>query len=466
MLDGVCLENSRPSESRSFLAQRRLRLGSFKNVSQWNGILAGLSFNRQSIFDSLAHTLNQSGDVQIAYPDQATGLFKLVESIHIATAIISSSTTPLPSSNESISTSHASSQTTESLIIDNRYSQEATTEPIVVSSRRKFTRQTVFEWFYRQLTRFGLRGLVIGSILSICLLFLLLLIIIHLHCKNRHSVKSLSCEHSQSNGQNYSQIKRYSVARPDGQPSKRCLPKLLGCLRRQSSKPTSSFRLASNGSVSRLNSGDSYHLIASIQETRNERKRSSHPPVDEQCYVQSRFHQPLSSPCSLYHQVNRAMITGTEPSLPLSNVAVGHASTATLRSLRREIDSSSTQTYSAVYSCDLAANLDIDQDTFLQTKSPVKRRSILKPNPSVTMTHSDISYLYMKNLVDCYAIQVDSSQRIFLATADENRIQLFHARVSSRSLTPIQRPRLSRLHSRNNDIPSFEPLNDAGGVTD
>ena len=32
-------------QQRSFLAQRRLRIGSFKNVSQWNGIVAG-KFNR------------------------------------------------------------------------------------------------------------------------------------------------------------------------------------------------------------------------------------------------------------------------------------------------------------------------------------------------------------------------------------------------------------------------------------
>ncbi|CAF5197888.1 unnamed protein product, partial [Rotaria magnacalcarata] len=30
-----------PLEQRSFLAQRRLRIGNFKNISQWNGILAG-----------------------------------------------------------------------------------------------------------------------------------------------------------------------------------------------------------------------------------------------------------------------------------------------------------------------------------------------------------------------------------------------------------------------------------------
>jgi hypothetical protein len=36
-----CVENSRQSEQRTFLAQRRLRVGNFKNISQWNGILAG-----------------------------------------------------------------------------------------------------------------------------------------------------------------------------------------------------------------------------------------------------------------------------------------------------------------------------------------------------------------------------------------------------------------------------------------
>ncbi len=37
----IYLENPRQLEQRTFLAQRRLRIGNFKNISQWNGILAG-----------------------------------------------------------------------------------------------------------------------------------------------------------------------------------------------------------------------------------------------------------------------------------------------------------------------------------------------------------------------------------------------------------------------------------------
>lgn len=35
------LEYAYPNGTRPFLGQRRLRIGSFQNVSQWNGILAG-----------------------------------------------------------------------------------------------------------------------------------------------------------------------------------------------------------------------------------------------------------------------------------------------------------------------------------------------------------------------------------------------------------------------------------------
>lgn len=46
----VCLENIRQSEQRLFLAQRRLRIGNFKNNSQWNGIIAGKFYYRNLNF--------------------------------------------------------------------------------------------------------------------------------------------------------------------------------------------------------------------------------------------------------------------------------------------------------------------------------------------------------------------------------------------------------------------------------
>jgi hypothetical protein len=125
------------------------------------------------------------------------------------------------------------------------------------------------------------------------------------------------------------------------------------------------------------------------------------------------------------------MLSGSEPPLPSNNLTHYHPSTtATLRSLKKDMDNSSAQTYSAVYSCELAANLDIDQELFPQHRSTMKRRSILKTNTNSVLIPSQILFLYMKNLVDCYVIQPNNHQNILLATADDNRIQLSHARVS------------------------------------
>ncbi len=85
--------------------------------------------------------------------------------------------------------------------------------------------------------------------------------------------------------------------------------------------------------------------------------------------------------------------------------------------------------YSAVYSCELAANLDIDQEFVSQHRPSINRRSISKPNNSVLM-QNQMLFLYMKNLVDCYAVQPNNLQTNLFATADENRVQLFHVRVS------------------------------------
>lgn len=297
--------------------------------------------------------------------------------------------------------------TTDIPIIDNIYHQEYITG---INFKTKLSSQTPFEWFYKQLTHFGIRGLIIGSVVSICLLLFLLFLILHLHCKSRQTKKKLSQKYSQTNGKikkSYSKIKSSTH-------KKSHLPKVFRYLHTNQSRPSSSFRLTSNGSISRLNSSDSYHLISSIQENHKDKKTQIHASLT----------QPISS--SIYHQVNRLMISGSEPPLPLPNLTQSHPSTTTtLRSVKRELDNSSAQTYSAVYSCELAANLDIDQEFSSQHRSSVRRRSILKPN-----NFNHMKLLYIKNLIDCYAIQPNALQTILLATADENRIQLFHIRVS------------------------------------
>jgi hypothetical protein len=294
-------------------------------------------------------------------------------------------------------------------------------------------RGAVSQWFLNKITRFGTRSLLIGLIIASCFLLFLLFIIIRLHCTHRHTgKKNLSYKSTQSNGRTYSQLhhqsKRYSIAPPDGRSSKKRVPKFLRYLHTNEAKPTS-FRLSTNG-------GDSYHLISSIQDTKSLPYRNSDCVLNEHCCIHSSFSQPTpSSPSSIYHQVNRLMLSGSEPPLPLPNVSHSHShpnAAALLRSLRRETDNSSAQTYSAVYSCDMAANLDMDPEVLLKRRASVKRRSILK-NTHSSLIQTKILFLYVKNIVDCYGLQPrnkTNNDPILLATADENRIQLSHALVS------------------------------------
>jgi uncharacterized membrane protein len=356
--------------------------------------------------------------VEEVYPDERTSLFNLVDSFHVATAIISSSTTTpiLPIINFTFETSTINLSIP---IVDNLYHQERVTQINVVP---QLPHQSLFEWLYNKLTYFGIRGLIIGSTISISLLLFLLFLIIHLHCKTRHTKKKLSHQYNQTNGnKTYSQIKRCSIPSPDGRHSKKHVPKFLRYLQTNQSKQ-SPFRLASNGTISRLNSGDSYHLISSIQENHKDKIVSTYKNSDcvlnEHCCLHTNLSQPIPS---MYHQVNRLMMSGNEPN------------NGTLRSLKKEIDNSSAQTYSAVYSCELAANLDLDQEFYPQHRSSIKRRSILKTNNNSVAIQSQILFLYMKNLVDCYALQPNNHQTVLLATADDNRIQLSHLRVSSSS---------------------------------
>jgi hypothetical protein len=359
-----------------------------------------------------------------------------VDSFYVATAIISSTTTPILSNRNNTfetSTINLTISTTESPFGDNIYHQDYVTEKNLIL---KLTPQTSFEWFYKQFTHLGIRGLLIGSVLSICLLLLLIFLIIHLHCKSRHSKKKLSYQYNQTNGnKTYSQLKHSSIIPPNGHQSKKHVSKFLRYLHTNQSKPTS-FRLASNGSITRLNSSDSYHLISSIQESRKDKKPSSYKNsdcvVNEHCCAHTTLSQSIPSP-SIYHQVNRLMTSNSEPPLPLANLAQIHPPltpiTTTLRSIKKDIDNSSVQTYSAVYSCELASNLDVDQDFFPQYRSSTRRKSTLK-STNLNSSQNQILFLYIKNLVDCYAIQPNSLRTMLLATADENRIQLFHIRVS------------------------------------
>jgi hypothetical protein len=309
-------------------------------------------------------------------------------------------------------------------ILDNLYHNEKI-NPITIHERG-----VVFQWFLNKITRIGTRNLLIGLIIATCFLLFLLFIIIRLHCTNRHA-KRKKFSHNKSNGRTYSQLhhqsKRYSITPPDGRASKKRVPKFLRYLHTNEAKPTA-FRLSTNG-------GDSYHLISSIQDTKSLPYRNSDCVLNEHCCVHSSLSQPTpSSPPSIYHQVNRLMLSGSDPPLPLSNIAQVHShpnATTTLRSLKKEVDNSSAQTYSAVYSCDLADNLDIDQ-SLLRRRSSIKRRSILK-NTHSSLIQTKIIFLYIKNLVDCYALQPSNrtnNEPMLLATADENRIQLSHALVS------------------------------------
>ncbi|CAF3712480.1 unnamed protein product [Rotaria socialis] len=421
-----------PLEQQSFLAQRRLRIGNFKNISQWNGILAGLTLNRQSIFDSLSKTLLRSGDVEEVYPDQYTGQFNLTP-----VSFISSTTTSIPGT-RILTTDilNLPMETSSTPIIGHLYHSEPITNINMVSPQPVHRRGAVFQWFSNQTSRFPIRNVIIGSVLASCFILFLLFIIIRFHCTNRAIGKQkLEYKCTQTNGKAYSQLqqpqqqdRRFSLVPQEIHDSKKRVPNFLRHLHTNEAKPTS-FRLSTNG-------GDSYHLISSIQDNKTLPYRNSDCVLNEHCCIHSSFSQPVSSPSSsLYHQINRLMLSGSEPPLPMSNIAQAHAhsiATATLRSLKKEVDNSSVQTYSAVYSCDLVSNLDIDQDA-VQKRLSVKRRSILK-NTHSSAIQTKILFLYTKNLVDCYALQPNNrttTEPIVLATSDQNRIQLSHALTGS-----------------------------------
>lgn len=372
----------------------------------------------------------RSGDIEEVYPEQYTGQFNLVPMSYL-----SSTTTPPSSPNSSTSTSITiiiENQTSTIPVIGHLYHNEPPKKINIVSPKSAPQRKFYFRWILNQIRRFPLRSLFIGAIIAGCFLLFLVFIVIRLHYTNRSiERKNLADKHNQTNGKAYSQLhrqsKRYSIVPGETRESKKRVPNLLRHLHTDETKPTS-FRLSSSG-------GDSYHLISSIQETNKTIPyRNSDCVLNEHCCIHSSLSQPISTSPSFYHQINRLMLSGSDPPLPLPTVAQSHQhsiATATLRTLKKDIDNTSSQTYSAVYSCEPVANLDIDQDV-AQKRSSMKRRSILK-NTHSSVNQTKILFLYDKNLVDCYALQPNNKTTkdpIVLATADENRIQLYHALVS------------------------------------
>ncbi|CAF1039482.1 unnamed protein product [Adineta steineri] len=431
------------SDQRIYSTQRQITIGSFKNTSQWNGVIAGLSLNRQSIFDSLGNTLIRSGDVEEVYPNQYLGQFNLT---NLSDILIFSTTTSLFTSNNTRSITSILNSTIDTstiAIADYIHHAEPKTKVNIISPIPIEHRGTLIQWFSHQITRFGIRGLLIGSIIIACFLLFLLFIFIRLHCTNRSTRrKNLSYTYNETNGKTYSHLnqqnKRCSISSSsaDRRDSKKHLPRFLRYLHTNETKPTS-FRLSTNN-----NGGDNYRLISSINENKTIPYRNSDCVLNEHCCIHSSLSQPTSSSStSMYHQVNHLMSSNNDLPLPIplaNHTQSSHSSntttTTTLRSLKKDADNSSAQTYSAVYSCDLAANLDIEQD-LLQKRSSIKRRSILKNNQS-SVIHTKMLFLYVKNLVDCYALQPNNNNNInnepiLLATANENRIQLSHALTGS-----------------------------------
>jgi hypothetical protein len=412
----------------------------------------GLSVNRQSVFDSLSQTLHRSGDVEQVQPDEYTGQFNLIESLHTSTTSALPATTTAIVETETIQTTTTSSQqsNTTSLftvhiqtltsstvnmtrlpMIDNLYHKEQITRVNIIRPMSMPSKSFIHQWFEIQSKRFGTRSLIISSLIASCFLCFLLFIILRLHCTNRSSQQArLTAKYPPSNGTNYSQLqplsKRYSLVPCDEHRSKKRVPKFLRHLH-ANDEQANSVRLSNHLT-------DSYQLISSLQDHRSLPYRNSDCVLNEHCCMHTSLSHPSTSSTTAYHQVNRSILSGSDPPLPLPNLCVQSQTSAlasSQRSLKKEVDNSSVQAYSAVYSCELAANLDIDGES-TQKRLSMKRRSILK-NTNSSVLQTKTLFLYVKTLVDCYALQpmmCPQNQPILLAIADENRIQLFHALVS------------------------------------
>ncbi|CAF0779871.1 unnamed protein product, partial [Didymodactylos carnosus] len=466
---------------RQFVKQVRIRIGGEKN---WNGIIAGLSHNRQSIFDSLNDVLQRNGDVEDVYPDPFIGHFILVSSkimtistsppstrtTTVLTTITSATTSLKPTVRNELTTStystNAFSTVTTLMILDHIYHPQVTINNNIFSRTSNSTR--AFLWLYTQITRIGTKGLIIGSLIAFTLLCLLIIIIIRLYCTNKHhgklltntngTIKSSSPNHSKISNHNKKTLKNLSInkktkksyeklskkmpiAPPDSKKSKKRVPNLLRYVHMDDAAKTAAIRRASEVSSNRLNGG--YNLSHDhnnnhdnndnsnkyVFNEENERNSDCLLPSEHCCYENSfkqspSFKQTTSPPLlpsSLYGQLGR-LLASTE-----------QQSTSTLRSLKNNHDNLSSQTYSvsAVYSCDLAETFEYEpiDNKKQQTNdrlSSMKRRSILKSNHNILeceLTKETLNFLYAKNLIDCYAIQ-SINEQILLATANNNLIQM------------------------------------------
>ncbi|CAF4443317.1 unnamed protein product, partial [Adineta steineri] len=124
-----------------------------------------LSFNRQSIFDSLFNTLVRSGDVEEVQPDINTGQFILIDPTAIAVPILSSTITsiiPINNNNYTFEffTNNITNTTVEVPSVGNIYHPNPITP---INQKTETSRKTPFTWLYKKLTHFGIRGLLIGS---------------------------------------------------------------------------------------------------------------------------------------------------------------------------------------------------------------------------------------------------------------------------------------------------------------
>ncbi|CAF4307201.1 unnamed protein product, partial [Adineta steineri] len=137
-----------------------------------------LSLNRQSIFDSLGNTLIRSGDVEEVYPNQYLGQFNLT---NLSDILIFSTTTSLFTSNNTRSITSILNSTIDTstiAIADYIHHAEPKTKVNIISPIPIEHRGTLIQWFSHQITRFGIRGLLIGSIIIACFLLFLLFIFI------------------------------------------------------------------------------------------------------------------------------------------------------------------------------------------------------------------------------------------------------------------------------------------------
>ena len=376
---------------------------------------------------------NRSGDVEEVYPDRYTNQFNLIQTSYIAESTVISTDSSNLTRTSTTSMMNVTLEISSIPMLGHLYHHEQTTQVNVISAKPMHHRSELIQWFINHITNFPTRRLITGFIIAISFLIFVVLIVVRLRCTSHHKTrKNLQCNYNQTNGKVYSQLyqhkKRYSLVTNGNHASKKRVPKFLRHLHTNEAKPTS-FRLSSNSNC------DNNHLIPSTNDNKSLPYRNSDCVLNEHCCIRSSSSQPMTSSTSMYHQINRLMLSNSDPPLPLTNVAQSHSShpvsTATLRSLRKGMDNSRVQTYSAVYSCDLVANLDIEQNV-VQRYSSRKRRSILK-NTHSSLVQTKILFLYIKNLVDCYALQPSNrtnSEPIVLATADENRIQLSHALVS------------------------------------